>query len=207
MAKTKILIVDDHTAIRDSFRQAIDACAGMEVLEGIPDASMALIFCRKLKPDLVLMDVCTAGGASGLPATRQIKAEMPWIKVIVMTGFDEVTYLPRARECGADAFLEKSMSLPFVIRVIQDVAGGGSYFPDKKSIPVQQGESPLTEREIAVLRMVCMGLSRAKIARSMYISENTVYRHIQNIAAKMGFERTSELVAHVLLNGWLNPNY
>ncbi|NLA27551.1 MAG: response regulator transcription factor, partial [Firmicutes bacterium] len=138
---------------------------------------------------------------------KQIKTELPHIKVIVMTGFDEVTYLPRAKECGADAFLEKSMSLPFFINVIRDVINGGSYFPDRKIIPVQSGESPLTEREIEVLRMICKGISRAEIAQNMYISENTVYRHIQNIAGKMGFERTSELVAHVVLNGWLNPKY
>ena len=203
----KILIVDDHTAVRDSFRQALAACADMKVLGAISDASVALLCCHQLKPDVVLMDVCTAGGASGLEATRQIKNELPRIKVIVMTGYDEVTYLPRAKECGADAFLEKSMSLPFFIQVIRDVAVGGSYFPDHKSIPVQRGEPPLTGREIEVLRMICKGLSRATIAENMHISENTVYRHIQNITGKMGFERTSEMVAHVVLNGWLNPNY
>ncbi len=203
----KILIVDDHTAIRDSFRQALEACDDMVVLDDIPDASVALHCCYKLKPDVVLMDVCTAGGASGLHATKQIKTGLPQIKVIVMTGFDEVTYLPRAKECGADAFLEKSMSLPFFIKVIRDVVKGGSYFPDRKSIPVQSGESPLTEREVEVLRMICKGISRAEIAQTMHISENTVYRHIQNITGKMGFERTSELVAHVVLNGWLNPKY
>ncbi|MGI5900027.1 MAG: response regulator transcription factor [Christensenellales bacterium] len=203
----KILIVDDHTAIRDSFRHALEACDDMEVLDDIADASLALIFCRSLSPDVVLMDVCTAGGASGLKAAQQLKAQMPHIKVIVMTGFDEITYMPRAKESGADAFVEKSMSLPFFIQVIRDVASGGSYFPKRKSIPVQRGESPLTEREIQVLKMVCQGLSRVQIAQEMCISENTVYRHIQNITGKMGFERTSELVAHVVLNGWLNPKY
>lgn len=203
----KILIVDDHAVIRDSFAHAFAACEDMLVLDDIADASLALLCCRRLMPDVVLMDICTAGGASGLSATRQIKSEFPDIKVVVMTGFDEITYMPRAKECGADAFVEKSMSLPFFIQVIRDAVNGGRYFPEQRSIPVQRGESPLTEREIEVLRMVCEGLSRAKIARRMHISENTVYRHIQNIAGKMGFERTGELVAHVVLNGWLNPKY
>lgn len=203
----RVLIVDDHTAIRDSFRQALDACDDMMVVEGIADASVAPFCCQNLKPDVVLMDVCTTGGASGLSATEAIKSRFPHIKVIVMTGFDEVTYMPRAKQSGADAFVEKSMSLSFFIQVIRDVVNGESYFPERKSIPVQLGESPLTERELEVLRMVCQGLSRTEIAEQMHLSKNTIYRHIQNITGKMGFERTSELVAYVVLNGWLNPKY
>ena len=203
----KILIVDDHTAIRDSFRQALEATGEMTVLEDIADASLAPLICRQLQPDLVLMDVCTAAGASGIDATREIKQDQPQIKVIVMTGFDEITYMPRAKKAGADAFVEKSMSLPFFIQVIRDVLAGGSYFPAAKNIPVKSGEMPLTEREIEVLRLICEGRSRAEIAGLMHISENTIYRHIQNITGKMGFERTSELVAHVILSGWLNPKF
>lgn len=203
----KILIVDDHTAIRDSFRQALEATGEMTVLEDIADASLAPLICRQLRPDLVLMDVCTAGGASGIEAAQEIKQQEPEIKVIVMTGFDEITYMPRAKKAGADAFVEKSMSLPFFIQVIRDVLAGGSYFPAAKNIPVKSGEMPLTEREIEVLRLICEGRSRAEIAGLMHISENTIYRHIQNITGKMGFERTSELVAHVILSGWLNPKF
>ncbi len=203
----RILIVDDHTSIRDSFRQALEACADMLVVDDIADSAIALLICEKLKPDVVLMDVCTAGGSSGLAATCQIKRQLPAIKVIVMTGFDEVTYMPRAKAAGADAFVEKSMSLDFFIQVIRDVVKGVSYFPRGRTIPVQAGESPLTKRELEVLRLVCEGLSRENIAGLMHISENTVYRHIQNITGKMGFSRTSELVAHVILNGWLNPKF
>jgi DNA-binding NarL/FixJ family response regulator len=203
----RILIVDDHTSIRDSFRQALEACDDMLVVDDIADGAIAPLVCERLRPDVVLMDVCTAGGSSGLEATRQIKAAMPEIKVVVMTGFDEVTYMPRARESGADAFVEKSMSLDFFIQVIRDAVNGISYFPRGRTIPVQAGESPLTARELEVLRLVCEGLSRENIASRMHISENTVYRHIQNITGKMGFDRTSELVAHVILKGWLNPMF
>lgn len=203
----RILIVDDHTSVRDSFRGAFEACDDMCVVGDIADASVAHIICRDKKPDVVLMDVCTADGASGLSATKRIKEAMPDIKVVVMTGFDEVTYMPRAKEAGADAFVEKSMSMPFFISVIRGVAGGKSYFPKRRTIPVQPGEPPLTDREIEVLKMICEGVSRADIAAKMGISENTVYRHIQNITGKMGFTRTSELVAHVVLNGWLNPKF
>ena len=69
------------------------------------------IYCDRLKPDLVFMDVCTENGASGLDATKLIRQKLPAIKIIVMSGFDEITYAPRAKEAGAHAFVFKSKSL------------------------------------------------------------------------------------------------
>ena len=203
----KILIVDDHAAIRDSFRSALEEYDDMIVVGSISDAKLAPIFFREKRPDLVLMDICTAEGASGLEATELIKKELEGIKVVVMTGYDEVTYMPRARKSGADAFVEKSQTMPFFVQVIRDVIEGKQYFPQQKTIPVQPGEAPLTERELETLRLICEGVSRKEIAERMGISENTLYRHIQSVTGKMGFERTSELVAHVILNGWINPRY
>lgn len=132
------------------------------------------------------MDICTAGGTSGLAATEKIKEAFPAIKVVVMTGFDEVTYMPRAKACGADAFVEKGQSMTFFIQVIRDVMDGKSYFPEQKTIPVQPGEAPLTERELETLRLICEGVSRKEIAERMCISENTLYRHIQSVTKKWG---------------------
>ena len=81
----KILIVDDHAAIRDSFRSALEEYDDMIVVGSISDAKLAPIFCREKRPDLVLMDICTAEGASGLEATELIKKELEGIKVVVMT--------------------------------------------------------------------------------------------------------------------------
>ena len=103
----RILIVDDHASIRDSFRSAFEQYDDLKVVGSVADAAFALFFCRDKQPDLVLMDICTAGGTSGLAATEKIKEAFPAIKVVVMTGFDEVTYMPRAKACGADAFVEK----------------------------------------------------------------------------------------------------
>lgn len=203
----KILIVDDHASVRDSFRGAFEREKDIAVIGSAADASFALMLCKEKRPDVVLMDICTAEGASGLSATRQIKQELPETKVVVMTGFDEITYMPRARASGADAFVEKSQSLSFFIGVIRDVMNGKQYFPQRKTIPVQPGEAPLTERELETLRLICEGVSRKEIAARMNISENTLYKHIQSLSAKLGFARTGELVAYVVMNGWINPRY
>lgn len=110
-----------------------------------------------------------------------------------MTGYDEVTYMPRARKSGADAFVEKSQTMPFFVQVIRDVIEGKQYFPQQKTIPVQPGEAPLTERELETLRLICEGVSRKEIAERMGISENTLYRHIQSVTGKWALSAPASL--------------
>ena len=120
----KILIVDDHESMREALSMLFTNSSEFEVAGSIASAAYSLGYCRKLAPDLVFMDVCTEGGASGLEATKQIKAEMPDIKIIIMTAFDEISYIPRAKNAGANAFIYKSRSLSFFVDVVKDVMEG-----------------------------------------------------------------------------------
>jgi len=204
---TKILIVDDHESMRDSLTAAFEDIEGFEVVGGISSAAFATAYCARLCPDLVMMDVCTENGASGLEATRLICESYPDIKVIVMTAFDEISYAPRAREAGAHAFVYKSRSLGFFIEVAKDVLAGESYFPEPKAVPVPEGEAPLTAREMEVLRLLCRHMTSREIAEELFISENTVKYHKANMLAKTGFSKTVELAFHMISNGWINPLY
>ena len=105
------------------------------------------------------------GGASGLDAVIVLRDKYPDMKIIVMSGFDEITYAPRAKEAGADAFIFKSKSLDYFIEIINGVMQGKNYYPEKKIIPMPAGEAPLTEREIEVLRLMCRHMTSG-IARS-----------------------------------------
>ena len=107
----KVLIVEDHASMRESLTTALTAAGDFSVVGEVPNADYALDFCRHLHPDLVLMDVCTEGGASGLKAVEDIRKSDEEIKIIVMTAFDEITYIPRARAAGANGFIYKSRSL------------------------------------------------------------------------------------------------
>ena len=98
---TKVLIVEDHASMRESLAVALTAAGDFSVVGEVPNADYALDFCRHLHPDLVLMDVCTEGGASGLKAVEDIRKSDEEIKIIVMTAFDEITYIPRAKAAGA----------------------------------------------------------------------------------------------------------
>ena len=203
----KALIVDDHESMCDSLRYALESTDAYEVIGRLPSAAHALAYCRRLRPDLVLMDVCTEGGASGLEATSEIRGSFPDIKVIVMSGFDEITYAPRAKEAGAQAFVLKSRSLDFFLEVARGVMLGETYYPEAKTIPVPQGEAPLTRRELEVLRLMCRHLSSKEIADELFVSENTVKYHKANMLAKTGFTKAVDLAFHMISNGWINPLY
>lgn len=201
----KVLIVDDHQSMREALITAFEELEEFSVVAEISNASMALLYCEKLLPDIVLMDVCTEGNASGLKATKEIKESFPSIKVIVMTAFDEISYVPRAKEAGASAFVYKSRSLSFFCEVARNVINDKGYFPEPKTIPMPMGEAPLTERELEILRLLCKHMTNKEIGEELFISENTVKYHKANMLAKTGFEKSVDLAFYMISNGWINP--
>ncbi|MDL2214269.1 response regulator transcription factor [Clostridia bacterium OttesenSCG-928-O13] len=203
----KVLIVDDHESMCDSLTYALEGTGEFTVAGRLPNAAHAEVYCERLRPDLVLMDVCTEGGASGLEATKTLREKYPEMKIIVMSGFDEITYAPRAKECGAHAFVFKSKSLDYFIEAARGVMQGEAYWPAAKTIPMPMGEAPLTEREMEVLRLMCKHLTSKEIAEELFISENTVKYHKSNMLAKTGFSKAVDLAFYMISNGWINPLY
>lgn len=203
----KVLIVDDHETMRETFTKTLSALEGYEVVGEIASAAYAHAYCERLSPDLVLMDICTEDGASGLDAAITICRELPHIKVILMTAFDEISYVPRAKEAGVHAFVYKSRSLSFFSEVAQMVMNGEVCFPEEKTIPFPTGEAPLTKREMEILRLLCKHMTKKEIGAELFISENTVKYHIANMLAKTGFPTAIDLAFHMISNGWINPKY
>ena len=202
-----VLIVDDHESVRDTLREMFERMEGFHVAGSIPSAAMAEPCCRRWQPDLVLMDVCTEGGASGLEAARAIKQQWPQIKIIVMSGFDEITYAPRARDIGAEGFVYKHRSLEQFREAVQQVLRGETVFPEPKTLPLPNGDAPLTEREMEVLRLLCKPMTTSEIATELFISESTVKYHKAQMLAKTGFTRSVDLAFYMITNGWINPRY
>ena len=203
----KTLIVDDHQSVCDSLERALTDSGDFTVAGRLANAAHAEIYCEKLCPDLVFMDVCTEGGASGLDAIKALRNKFPQIKIIAMSGFDEITYAPRAEECGAHAFVNKSQSLDSFIEAARAVMQGGSYFPETKKLSLMEGESPLTAREMQILRLLCKHMTNKEIASELCISENIVKFHKKNVLEKTGFANCVDLAFHVISHGWINPLY
>ena len=203
----KVLIVDDHESMIDSLSFALKATGEFDVVGSLKNADLAEVYCLRLEPDLVLMVVCTEKGASGFDATKAIIEQFPNIKVIVMSGFDEITYAPRAKEAGAHAFIFKSKSLDDFVEITKGVLNGKNYFPESKIVITQKGETPLTEREMEVLRLLCKHMTNKEIADELFISEHTVKYHKSNMLAKTGFKKSVDLAFHMIANGYINPLY
>lgn len=205
----KVLIVDDHESMSDSLIQALKCTDNFIVVGSLKSALHAELYCKKLKPDLIIMDVCTEGGASGLDATEIIREKYPNIKIIVMSGFDDITYAPRAQKVGAHAFVFKSKSLDFFVEVAKGVIEGKSYFPESKTIPIpiDLGEAPLTDREMQILRLICKHMTNKEIADELFITEHTVKYHKSNMLTKTGFNRTVDLAFYIISKGLINPLY
>ena len=203
----KVLIVEDHASMRESLTTALTAAGDFTVVGEVPNADYALDFCKHLRPDLVLMDVCTENGAFGLKAVEAIRNSCEEVKIIVMTAFDEITYIPRAKAAGANGFVYKSRSLTYFLEAAREVMAGGWVFPEPKTIPMPQGEAPLTDREMEVLRLMCKHMTTKEIAQELFISENTVKYHKMNMLGKTGFSKAVELAFYMIANGWINPLY
>ena len=202
-----VLIIEDHESMCDSLTYILTNTGEFTVIGKWSSAAQAELYCERLKPDLLLIDVCTEGSVSGIDATRIIHERFPDIKIIVMSGFDEITYAPRAKEAGANAFIFKSKSLDYFAEVAFEVMHGNNCFPEAKIIPMPMGEAPLTEREMEILRLICKHMTSKEIARELYISENTVKYHKSNMLAKTGFSKAVELAFYMISNGWINPRY
>ena len=203
----KVLIVDDHKSMRNLFEKEFTPDNGFTVSESIGNATDAAAYCALTHPNLVIMDVCTENGASGLDATEKILGKFPQIKVIVTSGFDEITYMPRAKEIGAHAFVYKLKDVEYYREVAKRVLDGEFVFPEPKTIPLPQGEAPFTDREMEVLRLLCKYMTHQEIAGRLFISKKTVDKHIENMREKAQMKSVMELVIYVLSNGWINPNY
>ena len=203
----KVMIVDDHDSIRKSLEKEFTPENGFEVVSSLSSAAYAEGMCERTRPDVVITDVCTEAGASGLEAAESILKRYPHIKVIVTSGFDEITYAPRAKEMGAHAFVYKSRSLEYYHEVTRRVLEGEYVFPESKTIPVPQGEAPFTDREMEILNLLCRHRKPSEIAAELYIAEKTVRWHIQNMLGKAGFTSVTDLIVYIVSKGWINPNF
>ena len=201
----KVLIVDDHESMCDSLKFSLEESGNFVIAGSLQSAALAELFCERVKPDLVIMDVRTEGDISGIEATKNIRDKMPEIKVIVMSGFNEISYSPRAKEAGAHAFIFKSKSLDFFVEVAENVMKGQTYYARPQAIPMPTGEVPLTEREMEILRLMCKYMTSKEIADELFITERTVKFHKANMLAKTGFKKSIELAFYMVSNGWINP--
>jgi DNA-binding NarL/FixJ family response regulator len=200
----KILIVEDQTMLRESLERVIGGQDDMEVAGSTDDAADAPELCRELQPDLVLMDVVTKNNASGITYTAQIRAESPGIKIVIMTGFSEITFIDEARKAGAHSYVYKNSGYDHLFYVIRNTMMGNGIYPGPENrLPL---DAQFNERELAVIRLVCKGKTRTEIVNELKMSEPVVKKIISAILEKTEFDNIMKFAIYAVSRGLIVPD-
>jgi len=214
-----VLLADDQPLLRRGFRMILEAEDGVTVAGEAGDGAEAVELARRVRPDVVLMDI-RMPGTDGIEATRRITAAEPGVRVLVLTTFDLDEYAFGALQAGASGFLLKDVRPAELISAIRTVAAGNAVVSPRVTrrlleeftpVPAAQRAerypllSSLTEREQQVLAAVARGLSNAEIAAEFTVSETTVKSHVGRILAKLGLRDRVQIVVLAYEAGLVRP--
>lgn len=214
----RILIADDHALFRDSLRSLLEA-RDFEVVGEAGDGREAIDLAWKLKPDVVLMDL-SMPNMDGLEATKRLAAELPEVKVVVLTASDDDNDLFEAIKSGAKGFLLKDLESDKFFTLLDGVTRGEpaltpglarkllEEYARPKSTSHREVNDPdaLTDRELEVLELMVDGItSNRRLARHLGVSENTVKFHVRNILDKLHLHNRAQVVGYALRHRIVEP--
>ena len=210
METIKILIVDDHTVVRDGLAVMLERREDFAVVGEAKNGLEAVERARELQPNVILMDL-RMPELDGVEAMRRIRAEDAVVKFIVLTTFDTDEYIFDAIEAGAKGYLLKDASREDLFEAVRAVHRGESLIQpgvaarvlDRFAQLSRQAPAPdvLSEREAGVLRLMAQGTANKEIAASLSISESTVKTHVANIFQKLEVTNRTEAVTKAMAKG------
>jgi DNA-binding NarL/FixJ family response regulator len=195
-ARIRVLLVDDHSVVRMGLRSFFDMLDDIDVVGEASDGSEGVAMARRLKPDVVLMDLLMPN-MDGITAIGRIKAEMPETEIVTMTSFIEEEKVTAALEAGASGYVLKDAEADEVAAAIRAAYGGEVHLDPQvarllaqrmrqKKDPAEELVEPLTERERDVLRLLGQGRSNKEIGAELFITERTARTYVSNILGKLG---------------------
>ena len=205
----KVLIVDDQRMVREMIKLNLEKLENIKIVNSIENAQMAEMFCSNGQIDLIIMDICTANGESGLEASRNIKKYYPNIKIIIVTSMPEHSFIEKAKDIGCDSFWYKDFDKISFIEVVEKTLNGEKIYPDRTpTIEIGLAKSyEFTSRELEVLRELVNGSTHLEISENLDISIHTVKFHIKNLLSKTGYTNSMQLVIDVVNKKLILPEF
>nr|WP_263325596.1 response regulator transcription factor [Neobacillus sp. Marseille-Q6967] len=206
----RVLIADDHHVVRRGLAFFLRTQPGIEIIGEAGNGKEAVELARKLKPDLILMDLVMPE-MDGIEATKCIKSEIPEIKIMMLTSFSDQDHVIPALEAGASGYQLKDIQPDDLIGCIKKIMTGENQLHPKatshllanlsnKASGERKSLDQLTKREMDVLKEIAKGKSNKEIAASLFITEKTVKTHVSNLLAKLELADRTQAALYAVKN-------
>ncbi|MCC6977948.1 MAG: response regulator transcription factor [Candidatus Melainabacteria bacterium] len=215
-SRIKVFLADDHVCVRDGIKALINEQPDMDVIAEAEDGASAISLCKKLHPDVIVLDI-SMPGMNGVKVASQLKQVSPRSRTLILTIHDSTAYLRQMLEAGAAGYLVKRATTEELIHAIRSVAKGGTYIDpmlaEKLAAPLRKkgadrdakiADSELSEREEEVLRLTAQGYSSKEIAEQLNVGRKSVETYKLRAMEKLGLESRTEIVRHAVARGWLH---
>ncbi|GGO06142.1 response regulator [Saccharibacillus kuerlensis] len=211
MNRCRVLVVDDHKHAQEAICDILSLDPLFEVVGVVSNGADAISFTEQWMPDLILMDI-RMNGMNGLEATGRIKVSYPYVKIVIITVSDDISYLLEALKQGAQGILLKNLAPSTWIEYLKAIVSEEAPLTRELafqilkefSAPAAEPEGDtLTVREREILRQVASGLTNREAAENLGISEHTVKNHLKNILQKLQLQNRVQLTRYAMEKGWV----
>lgn len=214
MNACKVFVCDDHAVVRAGLRLILEQEKDFQLIGEAETAEQAIELAAHYQPDLILMDI-SMPGANGLQAIPCLRAAAPQARVLILTVHENEAYFFQALQAGAEGYVLKGASVSELLAALRLVIQGGvpiplklvpkllSDYEERANLQAGSNNSPLSNREREILRLICRGRTNKQIAEELFLSVRTVERHRSSIMRKAGLQNRAELVAYAVRQGLL----
>jgi len=210
-----VLIADDQTLFREGIKDLLEGEKTVKIVGEAVDGQEAIRQARKLKPDVILMDI-KLPNLDGISATRQIREEMPATNILILSSYEDEAHVLEAIQAGANGYLSKMLPASELIRALKTFATDGVMIPQSVMGKLLQGLrnkgsgtdaalTALTKTEIKVLSYLGKGLANKEIAAELQCSVKTVKNHLNSIFQKLSVSNRTEAVVKGIEMGFISP--
>jgi DNA-binding NarL/FixJ family response regulator len=214
MKKITVLLAEDHMIVREGFRRMLELEQDIEIAGEAQDGRQAVVLAKKLRPDVVLMDIAMPQ-LNGLEATRQLLKLLPGTRVLILSAHSDDAYVKSATDSGAVGFLLKQTSAHEVCKAIREVHSGKTFFSSSiarhfnRLNPLSSGHAGpsssklarLTSREMEVLQLIAEGKANKETASELGIGIKTVEKHREHLMQKLDIHDTAGLTRYAISAG------